>query len=462
MAQVQQQYDVCILGAGLAGLTYAREVALQGTRVLVLEREGCVGGLARTLKFDDYRFDIGGHRFHSPWPEVTAYVQALLGPDLLTVPRRSHIRLNGRLVDYPLQFPNALLALGPAMAARVSASYLKAALTLNGRHPDVSFEQWVVRRYGRALYDIYFRPYTEKVWGLPCAELSAAWAAERIQLPNLLAAVKGSLLKAGARPATLVSRFLYPRQGIGMLPERLAREAEESGRAHVLCGCTPQALEETPGGWDVLFVRDGTIQRVQATRVVSTIPLPALWALLPRQGELPPALDASLSYRGLVCVFVALDLPCVSDDTWTYFPDAQIRFGRIHEPRNWSPEMAPAGRTSLCIEVSSSEGDEAWCRQDSELVDEVTSDLERLQVVPRKAVRDAWLLRVPAAYPCYRVGYAEGLARATAYLKGRWPHLHLLGRTGTFQYLNMDAVIEQAVSLAQVQCQRASALVCKS
>ena len=459
MAQALEQYDVCILGAGLAGLTYAREAALQGTRVLVLERESCVGGLARTLRFGDYRFDIGGHRFHSPWPEVTAYVQALLGADLLQVPRRSHIRLNGRLVEYPLEFPNALLALGPATAARVSASYLKAALTPNGRHPDVSFEQWVVRRYGRALHDIYFRPYTEKVWGMDCSELSADWAAERIQLPNLLAAVKGSLLKFGARPATLISRFLYPRRGIGMIPERLARESEATGRAQVLCGCTPMGLEVMPGGWRVRWRRGGEEQQVEAVRFVSTIPLPALWEVLPREDEAPPALDHALSYRGLVCVFLALDLPRVNDDTWTYFPDAHVGFGRIHEPRNWSPEMAPEGRTSLCVEVCSSEGDEAWRRRDGELVDQVTADLERLEVAPRKAVRDAWVLRVPAAYPCYRVGYAESLERATAYLERRWPHLHLLGRTGTFQYLNMDAVIKQAVSLAQVQCRRAAAVV---
>lgn len=440
--------DFVVLGGGLTGLTFALEAARRGRRAAVLEAEDQVGGLARTLSFGDYRFDIGGHRCHSAWPEVTAWVLDALDGDVLDVSRRSRIRLDGRYVDYPLQFPNALTAFSPPDAARILASYLKAHLRPHGQRRDVSFEDWVVRRFGRALYDIYFRPYTEKVWGIPCTELSADWASQRIGLPSLSAAVRGSL-RRGSRPATLVSRFLYPPLGIGALPERIAAKAQATGRAAVHTGSRVSRLEHDPaGGWRVSYEQAGREQ------VVSTIPLESLLRALPLPAETAAVLSRPLAYRGVRCVFLAVAGPRISADTWTYFPDSHLTLGRTHEPPNWSPQMAPPGQTSLCVEVFCSAGDAIWQRPDGDLADAVVADLDRLGFLARSRVREAWGLRAAHAYPVYRIGYADALGRVHEAL-ARWPTLHLAGRTGTFEYLNMDAAIRQAIHLADALCEPA-------
>jgi protoporphyrinogen oxidase len=445
-------HDFVILGGGMAGLTFALEASRRGRRVVLLESEDQVGGLARTLRFGEFRFDIGGHRFHSGWPEITQWVLDVLDGDAREVPRRSRIRLDGRFVDYPLRFPNALAAFNPWQVTRILASYFWATLMRLRERPDVSFEDWIVRRFGRSLYNIYFKPYTEKVWGFPCADLSADWAAQRIRLPSLRAAVVGSMLRRGPAPSTLVSQFLYPPQGIGVLPERIAEKARQTGLATIRLGNRVTRAEPDGAGWRVMFRGPAGEAAVSGAKLVSTIPLEALLGMLPMSEAEADVLSAGLPYRSLACVFLAADGPRISDDTWTYFPDRHLVFGRTHEPGNWSPGMVPEGKTSLCVEIFCSQGDEVWRRRDQDVIEPVLADLDRLRFLPRGRVRDAWLLRVSHAYPVYRVGYAEHRSRVSSALS-RWPSLHLLGRTGTFRYLNLDAVIREGLDLAGSLCQ---------
>jgi protoporphyrinogen oxidase len=446
-------YDFVVLGGGLAGLTFAVEATRLGRKVAVLERESQVGGLARTLCFGDFRFDIGGHRFHSRWPEVSQWVMELLGGDACEVRRRSRIRLDGTYIDYPLRFPNALAAFSPLQALAIFASYLRAALFSSRRRPAASFEEWIVRRFGRRLFDIYFRPYTEKVWGLPCDRISAEWANQRIRLPSLRSAVVDSVRRRLGTRSPLVSRFSYPSLGIGVLSERMAEATASTGRGVVRVGSRVVEVSPDGSGWRVTFRRDGDggEESVAGAEIVSTLPLSELFAMLPRPGREAGELLTGLGYRSLICVFLAVEGPRISDDTWTYFPDRSVLLGRTHEPANWSPRMAPVGSTSLCVEVFCSEGDESWRRPDGEFIELVLADLDRLRFLDRGRVRQAWLLRAPHAYPVYEIGYAERLACARATL-GRWPMLHCLGRTGSFQYLNMDAVIRDGLQLARTLC----------
>ena len=441
--------DFVVLGGGLAGLTFAWEASRHGKRVVVLERGDQVGGLARTLAFGDYRFDIGGHRFISKWPSITEWVLDLMAGDMLTVPRRSRIHLNGRFVNYPLQIPNALAAFSLPKAVEVLVSYLKATLGGDSHHPGRSFEDWVVRRFGRALYEIYFRPYTEKVWGIPCTELSADWASQRIKLPSLGTAVKGSLLGAASPPGTLVSQFYYPRCGIGMITDRLAARARATGRGTLHLRADVCRLEDAGAeGWRVRYRQDDGEKQVTGREVVSTIPLVDLVEMLPAVDTGPPTRYRSLTYRSLTCVFLSVDTQQISADTWTYFPEPELTVGRTHEPPNWSPEMAPPGESSLCVEIFCTEGDEVWQRADADLVDAVLRDLDSLGFLAREQVQDAWVLRVPDAYPVYHIGYADDVAAVRDYL-AHWPSLHLTGRTGSFQYMNMDKVIKEALRLAE-------------
>jgi protoporphyrinogen oxidase len=334
------------------------------------------------------------------------------------------------------------------------ASYLRAARPRLRQRPEVSFEDWIVRRFGRSLYDIYFKPYTEKVWGFPCSELSADWAAQRIRLPSLRAAVVGSLLRRSPAPSTLLSQFLYPSLGIGTLPESIADKARQTGRATIRTGCQVTRVEPdgASGGWRVTFHGADGEAAVTGARLVSTIPLEVLVGLLPLPQVEVGALVAGLPYRSLACVFLSVDGPQVSQDSWTYFPDRDLVFGRTHEPGNWSPRMVPEGKTSLCVEIFCSQGDEVWRRSDPDVIEPVLAGLDRLRFLPRARVREAWVRRVSHAYPVYRVGYAEPLSRVGLALS-RWPTLHLLGRTGTFRYLNLDAVIREGLALAGSLCQ---------
>jgi protoporphyrinogen oxidase len=446
-------YDFVVLGGGLAGLTFALEASRRGRSVIVLESESQVGGLARTLRFGDFRFDIGGHRFHSRWPDITQWVSDVLAGEVCDVRRRSRIRLDGVYIDYPLRFPNALNAFSPLQATRIFLSYLRAALFSGRKRPDVSFEDWIVRRFGRALFDIYFKPYTEKVWGIPCNQISADWASQRIRLPSLKSAVVGSLLRRSKAPSTLVARFLYPPLGIGELPNRIAEAAISTGQATIQTGSRVLRVEpRNERGWQVAFRAAEGETTVNGAAVVSTLPLDGLVGMLPIPQSEAAELRAGLPYRSLACVFLAADGPRMSDDTWTYFPDRHLLLGRTHEPANWSQRMTPKEASSLCVEVFCSEGDPVWCRPDGDMIETVVSELDQLGFLPRRRVKQAWLLRVSHAYPLYRVGYAEQLTHATS-MVARWPTLHLLGRTGTFQYLNMDAVIRDSLQLAQGLCQ---------
>ncbi|UZQ54636.1 FAD-dependent oxidoreductase [Trichothermofontia sichuanensis B231] len=195
-----------VFGGGIAGLTIARELLKQGCHVTVVEKGATVGGLARTFERDGFRFDIGGHRFHSNNPSVVQWLKDLLGADLLTVPRFSHIYLNQQFVDYPIQFPGALTIFSPLKAIQMVSSYLMAKLTERQRR-DVSFEDWVIKRYGRALYEVFFQPYTEKVWGIPGDRLSAAWASQRIGIPSMWRAVRHAIFPPQKAPATAISQF---------------------------------------------------------------------------------------------------------------------------------------------------------------------------------------------------------------------------------------------------------------
>jgi protoporphyrinogen oxidase len=448
-------HDFVVLGGGMAGLTFALEASRRGRRVVLLESEDQLGGLARTLRFGDFRFDIGGHRFHSRWSEITQWVLDVLDGDAREVARRSRIRLDGRYVEYPLRFPNALAAFNPWQVTRILASYFWATVRRLRKRPEVSFEDWIVRRFGRSLFDIYFKPYTEKVWGFPCAELSADWAVQRIRLPSLSAAVVGSLFRRPAAPSGLVSRFLYPPLGIGVLPDQIAEKARRTGLTTIRPGCRVTRVEpEGPsGGWRVNFRGPDGEAAITGARLVSTIPLEALLGMLPIPEAESGVLAAGLPYRSLTCVFLAVDGPRISNDTWTYFPDRHLVFGRTHEPGNWSPGMVPEGKTSLCVEIFCSQGDEVWRSSDQDAIESVVSDLDRLRFLPRSRVREAWVLRVSHAYPAYRLGYAAHCSRVRSALS-RWSTLHLLGRTGTFRYLNLDAVIREGLYLAGSLCEK--------
>ncbi|MCB0254669.1 MAG: FAD-dependent oxidoreductase [Anaerolineae bacterium] len=452
--------QIILLGGGVAGLATGLELVRRGRQVTVIEKGPVAGGLAQTFQYETpagvFRFDIGGHRFHSHKPEIIGWVQDLMGADLLYVPRISRIYLSddgkagGKFVDYPLQFPGALSIFSPGQAVKILSSYAAATVRnrLGGSGPDVSFEDWVVRRFGRALYEVYFEPYTEKVWGISCQDLSADWAAQRISLPSLSEAVKRAISPGAAPPATIISHFWYPRLGFGMIPNRMKREIERLG-GRVLLGTGATGVTPLESGGFAVTINDGRgSQILDADRVISSIPMNFLLACLPTEsGSRQVAEDFKLRYRDIILIYLAIKTRQVSNDSWTYFPGRSLLVGRTHEPKNWSPLMAPDGYTSLAAEVFTSQGEPTWEQADEVLVQRAVDDLTGIGFMTAGSLHQGWVKRVRFAYPVYDIGYADKVKTVRQFL-AQWPNLHLVGRTGSFRYMNSDGVIEDALRMA--------------
>ncbi|WP_404786463.1 FAD-dependent oxidoreductase [Altericista sp. CCNU0014] len=439
-----------ILGGGVAGLATAQALLKRGCRVTLVEKGAEVGGLARTFTHEGFRFDIGGHRFHSNNPSVVQWIKDLLKTDLRVVPRVSHIHLGGQFVDYPIRLPNALFFFSPWRAFYMVASYIKARLVSEKGRREISFEDWVIKRYGKALYSVFFKPYTEKVWGIPCDQLAASWAFQRIKVLSFWRILKGFVVPQKEVSETAISQFYYPRAGFGMIPEALQQEILDMGgviyTSTALTHCIPQDL-----GFQVVVERqDGTRETLLADRVISTIPLDCLLKAIPSELGSPEILEkCSLEYRDIICLFLALQKKQVSQDSWTYFPMKQLLFGRTHEPKNWSEEMVPSQDfTSLVVEIFSSRGEFTWDLSDSDLLAKVVEQMNEIGWIDKNEVYKSWVLRVPYAYPVYRIGYQEKLQVVKDYL-AQWPTLHLVGRTGAFHYMNSDGVIEDVFRLVK-------------
>ncbi len=446
MTVEQRKKRYIILGGGIAGLASARELVRRGYEVVVLEKNIEVGGLARTLVFDGFRFDIGGHRFHSNNDDVVNWVKELLGSDLLTVPRISHIRMGKRYVAYPLEFPGALRTFDPLTAAGMVISYLLVKFQKK-KEVELSFEDWVVSRFGWGLYNVYFKPYTEKVWGIPTSELSAMWAAQRIGIPSLAQAVYRMFFpgRGKNRPKTIINEFYYPRLGFGMITDKL-REIIEAAGNQVIGGATVKTVNPDIGL--VTYELNGAHHEVQGDVIISTLPLNLMLKMLPSDSGAAEVLsNYKLDYRDLIIVDLALKRQNVSNDSWTYFPAKELVFGRTHEPKNWSSEMVPSPDvTSLAVEIFATRGETVWEMKDDEIVNKVVEQMDGIGLIKKSELIKGWVFRVPFGYPVYRVGYEKGLKAVRDFLM-RYPNLHLVGRTGSFVYINSDGVIEDVFRL---------------
>ncbi len=440
------QTSALILGAGLAGLSAALSLVRRGWSVTVLERDAEVGGLARTVRPGPQEsFDLGGHRFFTEDAWLLSQVRALLGEEWMEVERRSRIYLQGRFFDYPLRPGQAFFSFGPKMSIRIVADYLWGHLrTLGKTHEEETFEEWALARFGETLYRIFFQPYTEKVWGMRAGDLSAHWSRERIDLLHLVHALIRSVLPSkGAQPRTYASRFLYPRLGIGRIPERLAEEIQRAG-GEILCSIHVQGMERAGNRIVSAWGTDpaGGQRRWAADHVISTIPMHEWVGLLSPPAPRPVQEAVSrLKYRHMIFVYLLLSGERVTHDTWIYVPGAEFRICRIHEPKNWSQVMAPEGKTSLCAEVFSSGDDALWTQTDDFITHSVVEELRCLGFLDPSRVLGSTVVRVPFTHPVYRVGFRTHLEEIERFLAQELTNFHLLGRTGAFQYKNMDQVM---------------------
>ena len=442
---------VCI-GAGPAGLTAAYLLAKQGAQVTVLEQDPIyVGGISRTATYKGFSFDIGGHRFFSKSAEVNALWSELLEKDFLDRPRKSRIYYRGQLFDYPLRAFDALSKLGVFEAARCVLSYLKVKLSPAGE--EKTFEQWVTKRFGTRLFRIFFKTYTEKVWGMKCSEISADWAAQRIKGFSLITAIWHALLPKAAAGSggkvikTLINSFRYPRRGPGMLWEEAARRIGAMG-GQVLMGRRVSGLSHDGAGWTVVTrAADGTEQRIACGHVISSMPMRELVMALgaDTRGDLSRAAQ-DLRYRDFLTVALVVKDRNVFDDNWIYIHEPGVKVGRIQNYKSWSPEMVPdASLNCYGLEYFCFEGDGVWSASDAELIKLASDELVSLKLAERADIVDGTVVRQPKAYPVYDEGYQARVETIRQELETRYPSLHLVGRNGMHKYNNQDHAMMTAM-----------------
>jgi protoporphyrinogen oxidase len=432
--------SLVIVGGGPSGIAAALEATRNGASATVIERLDRVGGLARTIDFQGCRFDVGPHRFFTLNPEVHDLFVDVCGPDVCRVSRLTRIFYNRKYFDYPLTPINALFGMGMGTSLRILASYLAARVRrVATRRPIVSFEDWIVDRFGRRLFETFFKTYTEKVWGISCRDISADWAAQRIKGLSLLAAVTSVVRPRRKVIKTLVDEFLYPRRGAGQLYEKMEAMVIAGGGT-VLKNAEIVGIERD--GFRVTSVLhrggDGVERSLSGDYYLSSAPLTDLVQQI--RPALPDAVLAaarSLRYRNHVGVNLVLRGQSPFPDNWIYVHSPDVRMARISDYRNFSAEMTSAPDIhALTVEYFCFADDDIWTSDDETLTALAMAELRRMGI-SHGALVGSFVVRSAKAYPVIEVGCEARIEVIKACLD-RFENLLPIGRSGMFKYNNQD------------------------
>jgi protoporphyrinogen oxidase len=446
---------VVVIGGGPAGLTASYKLSKAGVESVILEKEQTVGGISRTTNYKEYYFDIGGHRFFTKIKEVEDMWKEVLGDDFLQRKRLSRIYYKKKFFFYPLRPFNALFGLGIWDSFLIGASYLYASVCPS--REEKTFEQWVSNRFGRRLFSIFFKTYTEKVWGISCSEIRAEWAAQRIKGLSLISALKNSLIKSQNTTGdkrnvikTLIDEFNYPKFGPGMMWGAVADNVQRNG-SRVWLGAEVVAIRWSKDRVEAVEVRrNGEIEVVSGTDFISSMPISE--AIQKFKPVVPKeVLDAAndLKYRDFLTVALIVNKADIFPDTWIYIHDPNVKVGRIQNFKNWSPYMVPSqDKTCLGLEYFCFEGDSLWTTPDDELMELGKRELETLGFVKREDVEDGTVVRMPKAYPVYDSTYRKSLDVVRRFLD-RLKNFQVVGRNGQHKYNNQDHSMLTAMMAAQ-------------
>lgn len=441
--QEKPKKNVVIIGAGPAGLTAAYQLCKEDVPSVVLEKDDVVGGISRTVNYKGYLFDIGGHRFFTKVKAVDEMWREVLGKKkFLRRSRLSRIYYNRKFFFYPLKATNALLGLGLVNSCLLLCSYMKAQLfpTKN----EKTFEDWVSNRFGKRLFNTFFKTYTEKVWGIPCSEISADWAAQRIKGLSLLSTIKNAILASqkdndGEVIKTLIDAFDYPEKGPGQMWEMVADKIQEGCSTLKMESCV-EKIEWKDNRITALEIgTNGSRENIPGSDFISSMPIREL---VRKMSPKPPkdVVKAAelLAYRDFLTVSLIVNKADLFKDNWIYIHDSAVKVGRIQNFKNWSPEMVPdPSKTCLGLEYFCFKGDGLWNTPDDELIELASNELDILGLVDKKDVEDGAVVRMPKAYPVYDSVYAGALETIKNFLAD-FKNLYLVGRNGMHKYNNQD------------------------
>ena len=429
---------IIVIGGGPAGLTAAYELIKQRHTPIVLEKNDKVGGIARTENYRGYHFDMGGHRFFTKSVQVQRFWQEVLGDNFLRRPRLSRIFYKSKFFHYPLKPLNALLGLGPIEGVRIIGSYLR--WHLFPYKEEETFEQWVTNRFGKRLFETFFKSYTEKVWGIPCSELKAEWAAQRIKDLSLKTAITAMFLKPQETIKTLIEEFDYPKRGPGMLWTAVQEQIDAQG-GQVRLNSNVVGIQREGQRITGVTVENGNgrSQILTGSSFISSMPVTQLikWLDPPPPARVQQAAD-QLHYRDFLTVCLIIKQPELFPDNWIYIHDPNVQVGRIQNFKNWSADMVPdQATTSLGLEYFCNEGDSLWNMPDEELVALGKREIAKIGLAQAEDVIDGAVFRVEKSYPVYDSEYATSLEIIKEYL-ATLENLQTIGRNGLHRYNNQD------------------------
>ncbi|MBT8336300.1 MAG: NAD(P)/FAD-dependent oxidoreductase [Gemmatimonadetes bacterium] len=437
--QLRPGDHIAVVGGGPAGLTTAYLLAQRGYDVTVFEGDDILGGISQTAQYKGFRFDIGGHRFFTKIEPVEALWHEILEDEFISVPRLSRIHYRGKYFNYPLKPANALFGLGLFNSIGIILSYLW--WHFRPYPVEENFEQWVTNRFGKRLYEIFFKTYTEKVWGIPCTEIRAEWAAQRIKGLSLARAIisAASINKRSTKIKTLINEFQYPRLGPGQMWEVCADKIRGMG-GRVLLEHYVEGILVEDGEAKAVRVRNAAgVEEVACDHVVSTMPLRTLARSLEPapSAEVREAADG-LRYRDFLVVALIMDGEDLFPDNWIYVHTPGVKVGRFQNFNNWSQAMVPEpGKTCLGLEYFCFEGDGLWTSSDEDLIARATRELAELGVAKGATVEDGAVIRMPKAYPIYDAIYSECVDTLRSHIDPI-ANLHTVGRNGMHKYNNAD------------------------
>jgi len=437
---------VAVIGAGPAGLTAAYQLALRGVQVEVFEADNAVGGMAKTIPLWGQPVDLGPHRFFSSDPRVNKIWLDVIGANYGMVNRLTRIYYRGSFFDYPLKASNAMTNLGFGEAAFCVLSYLKAGIF--PEKDESTFEAWVSNRFGRRLYNIFFKAYSEKLWGIPCSELDADFAAQRIKNFSLSEAIKSALFgSSGTRHKTLVDEFAYPHPGAGAVYNEMAKKiCDLGGKIHLGAQAASVHPAKTAEDKSLLKLEDGSERFFD--HIVSSMPVTTLIERMNVPAEVKEHAKC-LRFRNTILVYLLVEGASPFPDQWIYIHSPDLKTGRMTNFRNWAPGIHQGSSdTIICLEYWCYDEEDIWGAEEQDLINLATDEACRTSLILRRSVKDGKVLRIPKCYPVYASGYKEHLDPVEKFLSKQW-NLCFIGRCGAFKYNNQDHSILMGLLAAE-------------
>ena len=433
----KNKYKIIIVGAGPAGLTAAWEAEKFGYKTLILESTSQVGGISRTVERDGWRFDIGGHRFFTKVDLVNKIWDEILDrDDFLLRPRMSRIYYKKKFFDYPLKPLNALSNLGLFESIACVMSYIY--VRIFPPKDQNNFENWVAARFGWRLYNIFFKTYTEKVWGIEANKIGSDWASQRIKNLSLSKAILNAFFKdkSGEVITTLIDEFKYPKFGPGMMWETAYTKLTNKGHKIVLNSKVKKIEKYETNSYKVIL-ESGDV--FEAEHVITSMPLASLPSTIyPNENKETKLSGESLKFRDFLSVALVLDVEDAFPDNWIYIHEPGVKVGRIQNYGSWSPYLIKEGMTCLGLEYFVNENDNMWNSSDDDLIELAKRELEYLKIIDTGKIKNGYVVRMPKAYPVYDLEYQQNITVIRRWLENNHANIHPIGRNGMHRYNNQD------------------------